>query len=298
MIQPRYLKKGDTIGIVSTARKISLAELKPAIKTLESWGLQVVYGDNLFLEDNQFAGNDQQRAADLQWMLNNPNIQAVICARGGYGTSRIIDSLDFSILKQEPKWIIGFSDVTVLLSQLFNEGICSIHGTMPIFFNKEEQEKSTHSLKQLLFGETNSITYKSNTNNISGKAKGRLIGGNLSILNHLLGSSSDIDFKGKILFLEDLDEYLYHIDRMVVQLKRANKLQELAGIIVGQMSDMNDNAIPFGKNAYEIIQEHCSPLGIPICYNFPVGHTGVNMALPVGVDVQLLIESEEVNLSW
>ena len=215
MIQPSYLQKNDTVAIVSTARKISLEQIQPAIDLLKNWGLKVVVGKTIGFEENQFAGNDQQRTQDFQHLLNNPQIKAIWCARGGYGTVRIIDALDFTKFKKAPKWIIGYSDITVLHSHVHNLGIETLHATMPLNVSKSTEE-SLFSLKKSLFGECLIYEINSSKKNKTGVASGELLGGNLSILYSLLGSESSINTDGKILFIEDLDEYLYHIDRIMI----------------------------------------------------------------------------------
>lgn len=285
MIIPPYLKKGDTIAIVATARKNIDDNLKPAISWLHSWGLEVVIGKTIGLDHNQLAGTDEERAADFQTQLDNPNIKAIWCVRGGYGTVRMIDLLDFTKFKQNPKWIVGFSDVTVLHSHLNNLGFASIHGIMPV--SSKATEEAKESLRKALFGEPLEYTVPCDQMNRYGKAKGELVGGNLSILFSLLGSPSAVNCDAKILFIEDLDEYLYHIDRMMMNLKRAGCLESLKGIIVGGMTKMHDNEIPWGKNALEIIDDVTKKYNIPIIYNFPAGHMADNHALILGKQVTL-----------
>ena len=294
MIAPPYLQKGDTIALVATARKNIDDNLKPAIEWLHNWGLEVVIGTTIGLDNNQLAGTDEQRANDFQTQLDNPNIKAIWCVRGGYGTVRMIDLLDFTKFKQHPKWIIGFSDVTVLHSHLTTMGYQSIHGIMPISSKASEQAKET--LKKALFGAPLSYSVPCDPMNRFGTAKGILVGGNLSILYSLLGSPSAIDCTDKILFIEDLDEYLYHIDRMLINLKRNGCLESLKGIVVGGMTKMKDNDIPWGKNALEIIDDVTQKLNIPIIYNFPAGHLADNRALIIGRQVSLESNSEESKL--
>jgi len=285
MIIPPYLKKGDTIAIVATARKNVEDNLKPAISWLHSWGLEVVIGKTIGLDNNQLAGTDEERASDFQTMMDNPNIKAIWCVRGGYGTVRMIDLLDWTKFKQNPKWIIGFSDVTVLHSHLNNLGFASIHGIMPVSAKATEEAKE--SLRKALFGEPLQYTVPCDQMNRYGTAKGELVGGNLSILFSLLGSPSAVNCEDKILFIEDLDEYLYHIDRMMMNLKRNGCLESLKGIIVGGMTKMHDNEIPWGKNALEIIDDVTKKYNIPIIYNFPAGHMADNHALIFGKQVTL-----------
>ena len=295
MIIPKKLEAGDKIGVISTARKITIEELSPAIKTLESWGLKVVLGVNLFKEEDQFSGTVEQRTADLQSMIDDNSIKAILCARGGYGTVQIIDSIDFTNLKINSKWIVGYSDVTVLHSHLNNLGIASLHATMPINF-KSNTKESLSSLKNSLFGNLNSIECKAHPLNKFGKIVGHIVGGNLSILYSLIGSHSDIDTTGKILFIEDLDEYLYHIDRMMMNLKRNGMLGKLKGLIVGEMSDMNDNSIPFGKTAEQIILEYTKNYDFPICFGFPAGHLSDNRVVRLGINSVLEISKNGVSL--
>lgn len=297
MITPPYLQKGDTVAIVSTARKNLDDNLKPSIDLLESWGLKVKIGSTIGLDYNQLAGTDAQRAADFQEQMDNPNIKAIWCVRGGYGTVRIIDLLDFTKFKQSPKWIIGFSDVTVLHSQLNRMGIQSLHATMPISIPRATKE-AKESLRKALLGEPLEYTFTCDILNHVGKSKGELVGGNLSILYSLLGSESAIDCTDKILFMEDLDEYLYHIDRMLLNLKRNGCLSSLKGIIVGGMTKMNDNDIPWGKNAFEIIEEITKDLKIPIIYNFPAGHIQDNRALIMGRTITMEVTAEESKVTF
>jgi muramoyltetrapeptide carboxypeptidase len=284
MQTPPPLKSGDKIAIISTARKISSEKLIAAVDCFYKWGFDVIYGKNLLKEDNQFAGSDMERAEDLQWALDDVNIKAIICARGGYGTVRIIDHIDFSKFTSNPKWIIGYSDITVLHEHIHsNFGIETLHATMPFNFPADGNEnEALISLKKALLNKKLYYTVLSNPLNRSGNANGKLIGGNLSIIYSLIGSASDIDTDGKILFIEDLDEYLYHIDRMMMNLKRSGKLSNLAGLIVGGMSEMKDNTVPYGKTAEEIIADAVAEYDYPVCFNFPVGHKEDNRALIIG----------------
>ena len=294
LIQPQFLKKGDKIAIIASARKISKEELEPAVRILKNWGLEVVFGKNLFNADHQFSGTDTERAADLQEMLDDASVKAIISARGGYGTVRIIDMIDFTKFKQQPKWVVGYSDITVLHSHIHNMGIQTLHATMPINFTKHEE--ATETLRKLLFGETINYTFESHSLNRTGNAEGILVGGNLSLIYALCGSSSDIDTSNKILFIEDLDEYLYHVDRMMINLRRSGKLSKLAGLVVGGMSDMKDNAIPFGKTAEEIILDAVKEYRYPVCFNFPCGHIDKNLAITLGKKMSLNVSKENSNL--
>lgn len=283
---PPSLQKGDTIAILATARKNIDDNLKPAIDLLHSWGLEVVIGKSIGLDDNQLAGTDEQRAEDFQQQLDNPNIKAIWCVRGGYGTVRIIDLLDFTKFKQNPKWIIGFSDVTVIHSYVNKLNIATIHAAMPVTIGRASVE-SVETLRQSLFGESLNYEIPFNQANRLGFAKGEIVGGNLSILYSLMGSNAQIDCKGKILFIEDLDEYLYHIDRMMMSLKRCGCFEGLNGLIIGTMTKMKDNDIPWGKNANQIIADVTKEYSFPILYNFPAGHFHDNRALIFGKQVSL-----------
>ena len=295
MIIPEYLKQGDKIGLVATARKISKKELSPAINLLESWGLQILCGDNLFQEYNQFSGTISQRVCDIQQMIDDDDIKAIFCVRGGYGTVQIIDLINFDKLLKSPKWIIGYSDVTVLHSHMHNLGLSSMHATMPINF-QENTNESIKNLHAALFGLKYCIKASAHRLNKYGTIECEIVGGNLSILYSLLGSSSDIDTAGKILFLEDLDEYLYHIDRMIINLKRNNKFQNIKALIIGAMSNMNDNKIPFGLNAEEIIHMHIKEFNFPVCFGFPAGHINNNQIIKLGVKSSLEINARGVVL--
>lgn len=296
MITPSYLKQGDKIGIISTARKITREELEPALQTFAVWGLEVVLGKHLFAEDNQYAGTDEQRAADLQGMLDDDEIRAIICARGGYGTVRLIDDLDFTNYTLRPKWIVGYSDVTVLHSHIHtNLGIETLHAIMPLNFPGTPE--ALQSLKSALFGEHISYEIEPHPFNRPGQCTGQVVGGNLSLLYSLNNTPSDIDTTNKILFIEDLDEYLYHIDRMMMNLQRSGKLENLAGLIVGSMSEMNDNEVPFGKTAYQIIAESVKSYSYPVIFNFPAGHIPDNRVLIFSRDLQMEV-GDAVALSF
>lgn len=298
MEKPQALKIGDKISIISTARKISLEEVQPAINLLTEWGLEVVLGENLFAEDHQFAGTKVQRLADLQQALNNDEIKAVFCARGGYGTVQLIDEIDFSHFKKQPKWIVGYSDVTVLHNHINQHfGVATLHATMPINF-KTNTTEALQSLKDALFGNTLNYQCASHAYNRLGEAKGELVGGNLSILYSLTGTASQINTEGKILFLEDLDEYLYHIDRMMQNLKRAGMLHGLKGLLIGGMTDMNDNTIPYGHSAIDIIKNIVSEYDFPVAFGFPAGHLADNRALIMGEEVVLKVEEGGTTLTF
>ena len=299
MITPEYLSVGDTIGLVSTARKITKTELEPAILFLKNQGFNVVTPPNIYAAENQFAGTDEQRTEDFEYLIKHPKVKAIICTRGGYGTARIIDSIDFTPLLSAPKWICGYSDVTVLHAHLHNLGLKTIHSTMPINFPVDDSSnESVNTLLNALTGKPLSYSIPNFSLNRIGQSKGVLIGGNLSILYSLQGSISDINTDGKILFLEDLDEYLYHIDRMILSLKRSGKIKNLIGLIVGGMSDMHDNTVPFGKTAEEIIHESVKEFSFPVCFGFPAGHIDQNFALKMGTEVTLSVTKESSILTF
>ena len=297
MIIPPFLKAGDTVALVCTARKFFPEDAKPAIDLLESWGLKVKLGNTIGLDNCQLGGTDNERAADFQAQLDDENVKAIWCARGGYGTVRIIDALDFTKFKKHPKWIMGFSDVTVLHSQLNIERVATLHSIMPFTVPKAPEEVK-ETLRKALFGETISYTIPSKSYDVKGTASGELLGGNISILYSLLGSKSSIDTKGKILFIEDLDEYLYHIDRMMMNLKRNGYFDKVKGIVVGSMSDMHDNEIPFGQNEVQIITAIASEYRIPIVFEFPAGHQVDNRALLLGKQVDFEVNDNEVKLQF
>jgi len=293
MVQPRFLRKGDKIAIVSPARSITFEEVHPSIRLLQKYGLEVVLGSHIFSREHQYAGTDEHRRKDFQQMLDDDSIRAIFCSRGGYGSIRIIDKLDFTRFLEDPKWIVGYSDITVFHAHLHERfGIETLHATMPKNIIADIPDDSFKTMMNALFGYQ--IVYSADKAPLSrtGSSEGILVGGNLSILCNLMGSVSELQTNGKILFLEDLDEYLYHIDRMMMNLKRGSKLSRLKGMIVGGMTKMNDNPVPFGKAANEIIAEAVSEYSYPVCFNFPAGHTDNNLALIFGRMVQLTVDKQ------
>ena len=292
---PERLNKGDKLALISTARKITFHELNPSIEIIKSWGLKVVLGKNLFNQENQFSGTIQQRKDDLQEALDNEEIKAILCVRGGYGTIQIIDKIDFSNFQNQPKWIMGYSDITVLHSHLNVLGVASIHSTMPINFTSNTKY-SLLSLKNILFKFNNRIQYKSGKYNRHGFVEGELVGGNLSIIYSLLSSVSDLETKNKILIIEDVDEYFYHIDRMMLALKRAGKFKNIKALIVGGFTEIRDNEISFGKKVQQIILDHIKGYRIPVCFDFPFGHLDDNRAVKLGVKTTLRITENDVIL--
>ena len=294
---PGFLKPGDRVAITCPAKKLP-RDIGDAVKLLESWGLVVVLGETVDASWHQFAGTDDLRSSDFQHFLNDKSIKAIFAARGGYGTIRIIDSLDFTSFKNQPKWIIGFSDITVLHSHiqaLFQ--IQSIHGQMPLTI-RDGSEISLETLRKALFNEPVDYQYNSLFKNRSGEANGVLIGGNLTLLVMMNGSVSEQDYSGKILFLEDVGEYLYSLDRLMWNLKRAGKLDKLQGLVVGAFTELKDNDIPFGFSAEQIIMGHVKEFNYPICFNFPAGHIADNRALIFGRKANLKVQNQQVSLSY
>lgn len=293
ILTPPPLQQGDTIAIISTARKVHQGFIDHAKSLIESWGYKVKLGAHLFDKEHQFAGNDIARRADLAAALGDPAVKAIFCARGGYGTARILEGIDYKEVRNHPKWVVGYSDATALHNHLYRQaGIQSIHGSMPVNF-EENTAEALDSLRILLEG--NAVTYTSPQSrfNREGECEGEMVGGNLSVIYSLMGTPSEIDTAGKVLFLEDLDEYLYHIDRMMVTLKRAGKLRQLAGLVVGSMTDMRDNQVPFGKTAEEIIASQVAAYNYPTCYGFPSGHIADNRAWIHGKKVRLTVKNDQ-----
>lgn len=294
---PPFLKKGDKIAIVAPASTIP-NELEDAIALLESWDLIVVVGASVSASFHQFAGDDDVRTQDFQKMLDDGSIKAIVAARGGYGTVRIIDRLNFTAFEKNPKWIIGFSDITVLHSHLQAiYGIPTIHGQMPMTI-PDATKSSLKTLKSVLFGKELSYAYKSEMGNRSGQGEGILVGGNLAILVSVSGSISEVDYAGKILFLEEVGEYYYAVDRMLRMLKRAGKLAKLKGIIVGGFTGMKDKAVPFGFSVEEIILDLVKEYGYPVAASFPAGHIDNNSALILGKKVSLTVEEQNISLTY
>jgi muramoyltetrapeptide carboxypeptidase len=292
MIIPPYLKQGDKVAIVSPAKVIRPHEIEFAVKELTNWGLMVELGSNTHTQWNRFAGTDSERLYDTQWALNNPEIRAVFFARGGYGSVRIIDQLDFTHFKNSPKWLIGFSDITVFHQHVFaNFQTATCHGPMPLNFNNNDNNLiASNSLKSLLFGEN--ICYQSPCHELNqlGEVEGILVGGNLSVLASLIGTNSQVNYHNKILFIEDLCEELYHLDRMLFQLKKANVFEQISGLIIGGFTEMTDVSGWFDtKHAYNIIKDHISNCDIPVAFGFSVGHIARNLALGSGLETRLKV---------
>lgn len=286
------------IGIVAPARKISPTEIKPAIGILKGWGINVFLEENIFSEANQFSGTDQERADDFQAMIDNQKIGAIICARGGYGTSRIVDQLDFSPLNNRFKWIVGYSDVTVLHNALANKNLPSLHATMPINFTENDSDSLNYLKDLLLNGKFPHYHFESHMLNRPGKAEAPIVGGNLSVLYHLRGTPFDLDVTDKILFIEDLDEYLYHIDRMLINFRLAGWFGKIKGLIIGGMEKMHDNTIPFGKNAREIVADIVKDYHFPVAFINGIGHTKRNLPLVFGKSVKMEVDKNETTISY
>jgi len=303
---PPYLKPGDTIGITCPAGYITADEIQPAIRILESWGFKIRSGSTVGKRDFTFGGTDTERLQDLQAMLDNPDIQAIMCGRGGYGCARIVDQLDFSKFREHPKWVIGFSDVTVLHCHINRHyGIASLHSKMCNSFPDDfqsadpEVQQTILSIRQALTGVPMQYTASPDARNRSGEASGILIGGNLSMIQSVSGTDSEIDTNGKILFLEDAGEYLYSLDRMLGNLQRSHKLDSLAGLIIGGFNRIkpDDPGEEFGRTMYDMVLDRIKDLPYPVCFNFPVGHQRNNYALKCGVMHRLSVTSDQVALS-
>jgi muramoyltetrapeptide carboxypeptidase len=301
---PPYLKKGDIIGITCPSGHITLEECQPAISKMREWGFEIRVGNTVGLKDFTFAGTDEERLGDLQQMLDDDSVKAIMLGRGGYGSVRIVDKIDFTRFEQKPKWIIGFSDATVLHVHInHNYGIATIHSKMcnsfPEDFAKAEstQINSIDSIRQCLVGERMKYECAANELNRYGEGVGDLVGGNLSIIENLAGSVSNLSTEGKILFIEDVGEYLYRIDSMLWNLKRSKKLNKLKGLIVGQFRiKPDDPGEEFGKDLYEMVMEKVKEFHYPVCFNFPVGHVKENYALKYGVKHHLVVSEEGTTL--
>ncbi|MBZ5858248.1 S66 peptidase family protein [Flavihumibacter profundi] len=302
---PPYLKPGDTIAVTAPAGFITPEEIQPALSQMQSWGLTVKVGSTIGKRDGTFGGTDLERVSDFQQLINDREVKAIMCARGGYGMVRIIDQLDFSGLRHHPKWLIGFSDVTVLHAHLNRVvKIASIHSKMcnsfpdNWLFAEPMVQDTILSIRDALFGKPMSFSIPPHESNRLGKARGELIGGNCKTIESIAGSASDIKTKGKILFLEDTGEYLYSIDRMFWSLKRSGKLENLAGLVIGgfKIKPSEDPAEEFNRSLYQIVLEKVGDCGFPVCFDFPVGHQRNNYALKCGIKVQMVVKEDGVTL--
>ena len=295
---PPYLKPGDTIGIICPASFMPAEKVQSAINVFQDWGFKVTTGITLGKQNNYFSGSDSERLSDLQQMMDDESINAIFCARGGYGTGRIIERVDFKKFRKYPKWIIGFSDITVLHCHLYaNYRIATIHAPMASAFNDgQHSNEFVQSLHEALHGEKGNYEVAPHPFNKHGSIKGTLVGGNLSLLAHLVGTSSEIDTKGKILFLEDVGEYIYNVDRMLYQLKRSGQFDHLKGLIVGGFTEMKDTEIPFGQTVEEVIRDSIKDYSFPVCFSFPVSHEKENYALKIGLRYKLSINDNKTTL--
>ncbi|KAB1158866.1 LD-carboxypeptidase [Tenacibaculum aiptasiae] len=301
LVQPPYLQKGDTIAIVAPAGILKNRKhiIDKAKELAESWGLKVVYGKHMFNQNHHFAGTDEERCQDVQDALDNPNIKAIWSARGGYGSVRILDKLDFTKFKENPKWIIGYSDITAFHNHIHNLGVETMHGMMGTSMQDEIEDipETIETLRKALFGETLNYTIQSSKYNRIGEVSGEIIGGNIAILASMLGSDSQMSTEGKILFIEEIGEYKYAIDRMLQSLKRAGYFNKLKGVIVGDMTKIKRNTTPWGSSIEQLILD-VIPKDIPVMFNFPAGHEPDNRALIMGRTVKLNIDKSSSSVAF
>lgn len=297
MIFPRSLRKGDKIAIIAPAGRLPINGLDEAVKVLTSWGLKVILAKHVYDTDNYFAGTDAARLKDLQQAFDNPSIMAVLCARGGYGVTRILEKIELEAIKKSPKWVIGFSDITALHLKLENQGIASIHGPMGTSFTNENNHAAINSLKGLLFDGVSKVVI--NESGVrTGSVTAAITGGNLSLIMDSLGTTEEIDTRNKILFVEEIGEKTYKIDRMFQQLLRAGKLDNLAGLVIGHFSEINEGDTPFGESWQEVIKKITEPYSYPLAFGFNIGHEPENMSLVMGGQYQLNVDSESATLAW
>lgn len=299
MIQPFPLKRGDIVGIVAPARKIDLALIETAKAIIESWELKVEIAPNIFSDDHSyFSANDERRLFDLQRFMDADHISAIICARGGYGSTRIIDRLDFQKFLSNPKWVTGYSDITALHLKLQSLQVQSMHSTVPALFAKQGADLSISHFKNMLFGDRPSLQVDADPHNKLGVAEGRLTGGNLSLLVDSLATSTDVETSGKILVIEDVGEHYYRIDRMMVQLKRAGKLKDLKGLVVGYFTDIKESVLPFNESVKDIILHHAHAYNFPIAFNFPIGHEEPNLPFVMGAIATLVVNNRGAEIVY
>lgn len=293
ILLPPSLKPGCRVALVALSRKTSEEHISAAHRVLTAWGLTVAPGKSLLSHAHAYlAGSDDERLADLQAALDDPTIDAILCARGGYGSGRIIDRADYTALQQRPKWVVGFSDVTALQLKLLSLGIASMHATMPVLFGNPASVPSLESLRHALFGAPDTITTTASPANRPGRAEGVLVGGNLSLLVDSLGTASEIDTDDKILMIEEIGERVYRVDRMVNQLKRAGKLAKLAGLVIGYMTDITEDSLAFDETSEQIILNHTREYRYPVAFRFPSGHENPNLAWVQGGSVSLVVDGE------
>ncbi|GET30307.1 LD-carboxypeptidase [Prolixibacter sp. SD074] len=299
MIYPPYLKAGDKIAIVSPAGKVNPEIVKHGSKRLREEGFEVEIGENAFAQSGVFAGTDAERAADMQKVLDDESVKAIIFARGGYGSLRTHQLLDWSKFLQHPKWIVGFSDITVFHAFLYLNGVASVHGVMPAFFDQDGVPSESFRLTiELLKGKIPWFKEVNHPLNRGGEALGKLIGGNLSIVYSLRGTPFDLSPEGNILFIEDLSEYLYHLDRMMMNLKISGVLEQLSGLVVGHFADMKDGDTAYGKEPAEVIREAVDEYRYPVMFGFPAGHVMPNYPLIMGAQTQLIVGEKESRLNF
>jgi len=300
MIQPNFLTAGDSIAIVAPSGVLlgKNREINQAVELLKSWGLNPIVGSHVFKQNGHFAGTDSERTQDLQKALDNPNIKAIWSARGGYGTVRILDQLDYTAFKETPKWLIGYSDITALHNQLHNEGYKTIHALMCTSLTEDlsEIKDNIESLENAIFGKELRYTFSGSLNNRTGTVTAPLIGGNLTMLHTMLGSDTSLDTSGKILFFEEVGEYAYHIDRMLQSLKRAGYFNDLKGIIVGDISKVRKNTTEFGRTVEEIILDAVAEYDFPVAFNAPAGHEDHNRALILGATIELTVGEKQSSI--
>ncbi|GBL34707.1 probable murein peptide carboxypeptidase [Filimonas sp.] len=296
---PPYLKPGDTIGITCPAGAVDLTDMKPMFDQLKAWGYQLKIGTTVGTSHFKFSSTDEERLSDLQTMLDDDSIQAILFGRGGYGVVRLIDQIDFTRFRQNPKWLVGYSDITCLHSHIFtNFNIATLHAHMGAGYRAENQDAfSTLQIQEALQGTPMRYPQASHTMNRVGQGSGKLCGGNLALLSDLTGTRSDIDTQDCILVIEDIGEYRYNIDRMLWQLLRAGKLDMLSGLIVGGFTDTLDNEVPFGMTEYEIVWEKVKDFSYPVCFDFPVGHQARNWPLKMGVPCELIVGADITELN-
>ena len=295
---PPYLKKGDLIGITCPSSKMELFAAEYAASVIESWGFRVHLGITVGTSFHNFSAPDELRLEELQDMMDDKEMKAIIFGRGGYGMICILDRLNFSGFRKHPKWLCGYSDITALHAHLYQRhNIASIHSTMCSGITLSTRDNIyVNSLRETLMGKRSQYSCSPHAMNREGKAKGPLVGGNLSLLANISGSKSQIDTKGKILVLEDIGEYRYNVDRMMYNLKRAGWLDKLAGLVIGSFTDAREMDTPFGQTEYEIINNLVQEFDYPVCFNFPVGHQEQNFALKLGVEHELKVGEKEVKL--
>ncbi|WP_299520803.1 LD-carboxypeptidase [Winogradskyella sp.] len=302
LIQPPYLKAGDTVAIVAPSGilKNREREVQQAIDLLKSWGLNTIVGKYVFSKANHFAGTDDERCEDLQYAMDDPKISAIWCARGGYGTVRILDKLDYTKFRKHPKWVIGYSDITALHNQLHNQGFESLHALMCVSLteNLNEIQASVDTFKSTLFGNPTDYNLEGSDYNRTGEANGQLIGGNLTMLHTMLGSKESIDTSGKILFIEEIGEYKYHIDRMLQSMKRAGYFDNLKGLIVGDMTKLRKNTTLWGTSVEQLILDALLGYEFPIAFNMPAGHEKDNRALVLGKAIKLKVDKADSSITY